>query len=143
MTIQQLRDAVANEKQRSTYDRGVQGYALEMLDAVICGEYHDQMTKDSPAKTLTAALLLNHVGGCHMFIGMFRCADARQLCLDVSWGGNFEIYDEDIARRLCPPSVLKRTKNGKKTWRKDYPWLDAQAEALHRALMMIQRIARG
>ena len=53
-----------------------------------------------------------------------------------SWGGNSQIYDQDIANRLATPSEIK------KVTRKDgtigrpnshEQWLDTQARALHQA----------
>lgn len=56
-----------------------------------------------------------------------------------SYGGCAFIYDEDIAKRLCCPSELKRKRNGELNPNSRETWLDVQARALYQAAMMICR----
>lgn len=57
-----------------------------------------------------------------------------------SRGGYSLIYDEDIAKRVCTPSELKKTKNGKLQPSLHESWLDVQARALHQANQLITKI---
>ena len=54
-----------------------------------------------------------------------------------SWGdysdGNSLIYDADIAERLCPPSDLRRSLDGKRRPSRRENWHDVQARALRQA----------
>ncbi len=59
-----------------------------------------------------------------------------------SWGGCALIYDEDIARRLCIPSELKKTNNGNRRPKGREEWLDLQARALYPAARMVERLAK-
>ena len=52
---------------------------------------------------------------------------------EYSWGGCALIYDEDIARRYCTPSELKKTRNGQRKPNSTEEWLDVQARALLQA----------
>lgn len=55
-----------------------------------------------------------------------------------SYGGCAFIYDEDIAKRLCCPSELKRKRNGELNPNSRETWLDVQARALGQAATMIR-----
>jgi hypothetical protein len=59
-----------------------------------------------------------------------------------SWGGCSLIYNEDIARRLCSPSELKRTRDGERRPNANEEWLDTQARALFQASALLRRIIR-
>ncbi len=52
---------------------------------------------------------------------------------DYSYGGCSLIYDYEIAERLCTPSELKRTDNGRLQPNRSENWLDCQARALFQA----------
>lgn len=76
-------------------------------------------------------------------------ADAEKTLLNgardweqYSWGGCALVYDEDIARALCTPSELKRTRNGERRPNAREEWLDVQARALHQACASIRSIIR-
>ena len=56
-----------------------------------------------------------------------------------SWGGCSLIYDEDVAKALCTPSELKKTRNGQRKPNKNEDWLDVQARALFQAYTLIRR----
>lgn len=62
---------------------------------------------------------------------------------EYSRGGCSFIYDEDIAKRLCTPSELKKTKNGRLAPNAREDWLDVQARALYQANNLIVSILRG
>lgn len=112
-TIEQVEERLNNRKCRSAWDRGVNAYALELLDnlaAALAWQQLEQIPEDW--KTCKADVL-NGASDWSAF----------------SWGGSSLIYDYDIAERLCTPSELKRTK--KPNARED--WLDTQARALYQA----------
>ena len=62
-----------------------------------------------------------------------------------SWGGCALVYDADIARALCAPWELRRTRGGELRPNRREEWLDVQARALAQACRRIERIvgARG
>lgn len=101
---------------RSAWSRGVQVYALELLED----------WEGSGRDYLTEADLLN---------------GARDWSA-YSWGGSSLIYDSDIADRLCTPSELKRTRGGERRPNAREEWLDTQARALFQAARLIMRAAR-
>lgn len=60
-----------------------------------------------------------------------------------SWGGCSLIYNEDIAKRLCSPSELRKTRNGERRPNRNEEWLDVQARALRQAWGLIMRATRS
>lgn len=128
MTIYELKQAIANEKPRSAWGRGVKEYAeglAEELGEAIRGGYYteDKLTDRAALKEQ----LLNGAKNWSQY----------------SWGGSAWIYDGDIAERLCSPSELKKTRNGERRPNRSEEWLDAQARALSQAANMIMRLARA
>lgn len=127
MTINELKQAIANEKPRSAWGRGVREYAeglAEELEEAIRGGYYteDKLTDRAAFKEQ----LLN------------GAKDWSQY----SWGGRAWIYDSDIAERLCSPSELKKARNGERRPNSREEWLDVQARALSQAANMIVRLAK-
>ena len=60
-----------------------------------------------------------------------------------SWGGCSLIYNEDVAKRLCTPSELKKTRNGERRPNSREAWLETQARALRQAWWLIRNVAVG
>ncbi len=120
MTIDTIRNAITARRARSAWDKGVNLYALELLDSI-----RDLPAADSRQEIQKA--LLN---------------DARDW-KEYSLGGCSLCYNSDIAERLCSPSELKRTRGGE--WRPSRyeEWLDVQARALYQAFRLICRAAEG
>ena len=58
---------------------------------------------------------------------------------DYSDGGCSLIYDSDIAERLCTPSGLRRSLDGKRKPNRRERWLDLQARALRQAAGILIR----
>lgn len=54
-----------------------------------------------------------------------------------SWGGCALIYDQEIAKALCNPTELKKTRNGERRPNSREEWLDVQARALGQAARLI------
>ncbi len=128
MTINELKRAIANEKPRSAWGRGVKGYAeglAEELAEAIEGGYFD------PANLTDRAALKAQ---------MLNGADSWS---QYSYGGSALIYDGDIAERLCSPSEYKRSREGERRPNSREEWLDVQARALSQAANMIMRLARA
>ena len=128
MTINELKQAIANEKPRSAWGRGVKGYAeglAEELEEALQGGYfaEDKLTDRAALK----AQMLNGADSWSQY----------------SWGGSAWIYDSDIAERLCSPSELKKTNGGERRPNSREEWLDVQARALNQAANMIIRLAKG
>lgn len=98
---------------RSAWDKGVMSYALEMLESYEPSE----VTKEG---------LLNGA----------RDWDA------YSYGGSADIYDADIAERLCTPSELKKTRHGELKPNSSEDWLQCQARALGHASHLIMGAAK-
>lgn len=110
-----------NEKpERSTWARGVQSYAVEIAHTLA-----DQVHEVEPTRAAIKHIALN------------GAADWYQY----SWGGCSLVYDEDIAKLLCPPSTLKRKRNGALPPNSREEWLDVQARALSQGLWRVFRIA--
>lgn len=120
MKIQTIISRVENSKTRSAWSKGVKEYALELLEER--QSYYDELNLENVDK-----ILLNGASSWSEF----------------SWGGCSFIYNEDIAERLCTPSELKRTKNGRLSPNKNESWLDTQARALYQANRLIRNAIRG
>ena len=122
--IEAIRKSIENMKGRSAWDRGVNSYALELLDSL---EERIAYEGQEPENVnILRKWLLNGAD------------DWSQ----ASWGGCFDIYDMDIAKRLCSPSELKKTDNGRKDPNKNEQWLDVQARALFQAARKIEELYR-
>ena len=100
---------------RGTRSRGVKSYAVELVEGL-------EESADLSNEVMLQKSLLN----------------GAQSWREYSEGGCALIYDADIAKRLCLPSELKRTKwgmlppNGRETW------LDVQARALWQAHTVVE-----
>lgn len=116
MQVSAIYDALANQRTRSAWERGVVAYAESMLDEL---ELEEELYPKTVEETL-----LNGAPTWH----------------DYSWGGCALIYDADIARRLCCPSELRRTRGGKRRPNAAEEWLDTQARACFQAAQLVKRI---
>lgn len=124
-TIEEVRKELEARNDRSAWSKGVNKYALELLDNL--EENRDYNKADHHVHPLELETeLLN---------------GARNWS-DYSWGGLALIYNGDIAERLCTPSELKRTRNGERRPNSREEWLDVQARALLQASKRICVTAR-
>ena len=119
MKKQELYDAISNINNRSAWNKGVNEYALELVEGL---EMEDIPVDTKELKTL----LLNGAESWDQY----------------SWGGCSLIYDFDIAERLCTPSELKKKKGGELNPNSREQWLDVQARALFQACNRICRTVR-
>ena len=99
---------------RSAWNRGVMRYALELVNSVEVGG------------EITEKCLLNGAKDWHKY----------------SEGGRAHIFDELICYRLCTPSEIKKTRNGKRRPNKQETWIDVQARALYQAAQLIMKIKK-
>ena len=114
LIIEQLK----NYKSVSCWDKGVNKYALELIEDLFDNypDFEYECREDLKVK------LLNGADDFHQF----------------SWGGCSLIYDFEICERLATPSEKKRTKNGDKHPNANEHWLDVQARALFQAFLRIK-----
>lgn len=124
--VNEIRARLEAVKTRSCWDRGVKGFALDLLESYenIC-EYceHD----GQPIPELNEETLLNGAD------------DWRAYC----YGGGALIYDGDIAKNLCTPSELKRTDNGNKAPNDREGWQDVQARAYYQAFRLLKSCVKS
>jgi len=113
MKNQSLYNKIESIKSRSAWGRGVQSYALELVESA-----EVELTPEN----LKASLL-----------------NGAQDWKQYSEGGCAEIYDIDIAERLCSPSELKKKKGGDLQPNSRESWLDVQARALFQAFNLVRR----
>ena len=125
INISELSAKIENVKSRSAWKRGVKSYAEELIYKMeeIAGY------KGTPG-----------------IISVESKADFEQILLNgadnwsaYSYGGCSLIWDEDIAKNVCTPSELKRTKNGQNGPNSRETWCDVQARALSQAFGLICR----
>lgn len=110
-------------KDRSAWSRGVNAYALELLEGLReRAAYEGRDPK--PGKECREWML-----------------NGAQNWNEYSWGGSALIYNGDIAERLCTPSELKKTRNGERRPSSREEWLDVQTRALYQAACRLSRIA--
>lgn len=115
-----VRESARRHTGRSAWDRGVFEYVDELLtNYVERVDYAEERGLEIPE--LHRVILLNGSDNWEQY----------------SYGGFSLIYDEDIAKRLCTPSELKKSKNGDLCPNRYETWLDVQARALFHACRMI------
>lgn len=113
MKNQSLYEAIENYKPISAWNKGLKVFALEIVEST---EKH--LTMDN----IKEAIL-----------------NGAESYYAASMGGNFLIYDIDIAERFCSQSELKRTKNGEKEPNARESWLDLQARAAFQVELLIKK----
>lgn len=111
-------------KDRSAWGRGVNAYALELVEEIELRAAYEGRNPES-------------VKECNEWM-LNGARDWEQY----SWGGSSLIYDCDIAARLCTPSELKKTRNGDRRPNSLEEWLDVQSRALVQAANRVARLFR-
>mgnify|MGYP007104059316 CR=1 FL=1 len=115
-------DLITATKCRSAWAKGVNVYAIELLEDLresCTGGWFEE--DDLGSARLVEKGILN------------GASDWTQY----SWGGCSLIYDTQIAARLCTPSELKITRNGERNPNSREQWLDTQARALYQAARIV------
>ena len=117
-----MREALEARKERSAWGRGVNAYAVDLVDNL--QERAAYEGRNPAAGAECREWMLN----------------GAQDWNQYSWGGSSLIYDCDIAERLCTPSELKKTRHGERRPNSREEWLDTQARALYQACNRVSRI---
>lgn len=127
ITLGNIRETLKASPARSAWSKGVKEYAEELLDTLEEAIYDGDFDFDDlAAPKLVSRTLLNGADDWSQY----------------SWGGLSLIYDGDIARRLCCPSELKKTRDGERRPNAREEWLDTQARALRQASALLKRIIK-
>lgn len=119
VSIRELYDEIIKQKPYSAWSKGVKQYAVDLLESEIEDNYGNLCFKFS----------------CDLEKMLLSGASVWQ---EYSEGGCALIYNEDICRRLCPPYLIKKKKNGSLQPNSEESWIDVQARALHQAWRLIQ-----
>lgn len=117
--FENLKNAIETRRTRSAWDRGVKEYALDLVQEL---EYIAKYEGRRPDNTRELERwMLN------------GAADWKRY----SEGGCALIYNRQIAERLCTPSELKKTDNGRKDPNPRESWIDVQSRALYQAAHLV------
>lgn len=119
MVVKNVKDEVRRMSFGSAWKRGVQGYALGMLEDL------DPDLDLRPGRTERALLNGAHDWG------------------EYSWAGCALVYDEDIAKAVCTPGELTRTRGGRLRPNEAEEWLDVQARACFQACELVKTVVEG
>ena len=103
--------ALEAKKPRTAWNRGVLAYAIDMV-----AELGDRPLTEK-----------NLLGGAENWKKWSR-------------GGFGLVYDHAIARRLCPPSVLKRKKDGELPPNGKEDWIDVETRAVSQAWRLVRAV---
>ena len=122
INVENIKNAIETSKTRSAWSKGVNDFALDLLENI-----RDLNGREVETRKELETALLN------------GARDWREY----SWGGCSLIYNGDIAERLCSPSELKRCRGGEWRPNRREEWLDVQARALYQAFRLICRAAEG
>lgn len=122
--LDRLEDEVNANKSRSAWSKGVKVYALELIEGIRERAEYEGRAPEPGRELLEYAL------------------NGAESWKSYSWGGWSLIYNSDIAKRLCTPSELKRTRNGERRPNAMEEWLDTQARALYQAFCMVRNAYR-
>lgn len=127
INLSELSKKIENLNPRSAWQKGVKEYAEEL----IC-ELEEYADYNGTLGTISA---LNSTDFEHI------CLNGADNWSAYSYGGSSLIWNEDIAKTLCTPSGLKRTKNGQNDPNSRETWMDVQARALRQAFDLLCRCA--
>ena len=124
MLVKELVKELENKKNRSAWDKGVNVYAIELVEELQEHLNYYNLTEVPTDTKELEKMLLNGASNWSQY----------------SWGGCSLIYNGDIADRLCSPSEFKKCKEGIYRPNKNEEWLDVQARALFQACNRIKKI---
>ena len=117
MKTQDLLNHVESVKVRGAWEKGVKLYAEDLLSNALDYDYAEVNNLAELRETI-----LN------------GAEDWKQYAA----GGLGLVYNSYIAERLCSPSELKKTDNGRKDPNARETWIDVEARALYQAWLMIR-----
>lgn len=126
----------------SHWSRAVKDDAINLVTDMLYTEsdnVHDGIFEGTRCDLL--ATLINHVGCVNDNVCYIRDPKFRHHLHEAVYGGNFLIYDYDIAERYCTPSELKKVTRKDGSIR-DHAnscenWLDVQERAIRQAIRLI------
>ena len=125
MTIyERIKETLDCRIDRSAWNKGVTQYARELVEELEERAAYEGRNPE-PGKECREWML-----------------NGAQTWDQYSWGGCSLIYDGDIAKRLCTPSELKKTRNGERRPNRNEEWLDCQARALYQACIRVSKLYR-
>ena len=119
MTRTKLLNKLNERTDRSAWNKAVTLYAYELVESLEVEEIPEDFAEFK-------ALMLNGADNWNQY----------------SWGGCSLIYDCDIAKRVCTPSELKKTKGGERRPNSREEWLDVQTRALNQAFRLVNTLRR-
>lgn len=123
-TVAEIREAIIERKARSAWDKGVKEYMIEFLDNV---KENRKLTETDELTPVERKELLNGAPSWPKY----------------SEGGCSLVYNEDICRRLCSPSMQKKKKYGELVPNSYENWIDVQARALDLAARRFIRLVNS
>lgn len=106
--------------ERSCWSRGV---------ASLVRDYAEDVLREHDGETATIK----------EFDQLWNCG--AETLRDAVYGGCFDIWNYDIAKRLCTPSEFKRTKEGMREPNRRETWLDVEYRAICRAVCLAWSIS--
>lgn len=115
-----IEKALASSKPRSAWDRGVKGFALNLMESYKGLRKYAEVN-DEPIPTFSLDTLLN------------GSDDWEAYC----YSGCALICNADIAQALCTPSQLKRKDFGRLAPNARENWMDVQARAYYQAYQLL------
>lgn len=121
--------ALYEKKIRSAWAAGVRDYASAMLERL--QEEAEEREVANDIVDFTEASV--NIASMHDII-----LNGAPNFRDASYGGLWDIYDEDIAIHLCNMTELRKTDFGRKAPNKNETWLDVQARALYQAWNLVR-----
>ena len=123
--LAEIQGELAKQTARSAWGRGVLVYASDLLEDIAERAEYEGKEPETFAELKDYAL------------------NGAKDWTQYSYGGSALIYDYDIARQLCTPSELKKTRDGERRPNSREEWLDVQARALNQAFNKLWSIARA
>ena len=123
MKLCDLSKKIESVKTKSAWSRAVKDYASDIIEELTERAGADFDFVGSPADRKD---LLNGAGNWAQY----------------SEGGCSLVYDYDIAKRVCTPYELKKTKGGDRDPNGRGSWIDVQSRALFQAEQLILRLCK-
>ena len=114
-------ERLEQKRARSAWNEGVRKYALRMMR-----DYYEELLNFNPKLPIEEKTFLN----------------GATSWKEASYGGCYLTCDEDIAKRLCNNTELKKTRCGALRPNKCEEWLDVQARALRQAWLLIKETSQ-
>lgn len=124
----------------SHWSRAVKDDAINLVNDLFSSDnVHNGIFEGNRSELL--ASLINHVGCINDKVCFIRDPKFRNYLHEAVYGGNFLIYDDDIAERYCTPSELKKVTRKDGSIRdhanSSENWLDVQERAIRQAIRLI------